>query len=42
MRDAFNILVLVASAALLVAVAGFVLKGYWLLFMLGWGAIWPR
>lgn len=39
MKEALNWLVLIVSAALLVAVAGFVLKGYWLLFMLGWGAI---
>lgn len=39
MKEALNWLVLIVSAAFMVVAAGFVLKGYWLLFMLGWGAI---
>lgn len=39
MSYALNWLALVAATAVMLVVAGFVLKGYWLLFMLGWGAL---
>ena len=42
MKEALNWFMLIVSAAYLVVAAGFVLKVYWLLFMLGWEAIWPR